>query len=79
MPTYRDKTFCIALCANAECPDKLTAKIINEADRARLHISTIDFTDTCKDLIEPKADYSAAQGLKYVNKRFYISDKKEPR
>ena len=47
MISYRDMTFCIASCANRECPRKYTQDVRNGVVEIDLPVSMADFSSTC--------------------------------
>ena len=47
MISYRDMTFCIAACANRECPRKYTEDVRNGAVESDLPVSLADMSGSC--------------------------------
>ena len=54
MISYRDMTFCIAPCANRECPRKYTQDVRNDVVEIDLPVSMTDFSSICKVYIPLK-------------------------
>lgn len=51
---YKGKTFCIANCANEECPDNLTREVEDQAEAGGLSISCHDRSGDCEDFLPIK-------------------------
>jgi hypothetical protein len=47
MISYRDMTFCIASCANRECPRKYSEDVRNGAVESDLPVSLADLSGPC--------------------------------
>ena len=54
MISYRDMTFCIASCANRECPRKYTQDVRNDVVETDLPVSMADFAPMCNMYIPLK-------------------------
>lgn len=54
MISYRDMTFCIASCANRECPRKYTQDVRGGAVENDLPASIADLSSTCEVYIPLK-------------------------
>lgn len=54
MISYKDMTFCIASCANRECPRKYTQDVRNDVVEIDLPVSMTDFSPICKVYIPLK-------------------------
>lgn len=48
MTCYRDRTYCVAKCANDQCSMRLTKDIERLAEVVKLPIAQCDLTETCE-------------------------------